>query len=295
MYHRSVDPLPLLIASPKALENRVAELEEENNALRAALSLPPANRPALGKGPTGKDKPKPNPGKSNDGQQGLAAVLSNMATTSGSMAPTSRTESPLSTGSASGQSMSPDPIGPGLSLPQTSPPNSLDPSAWNDPLFGDKDSDRSMGSTNFNLPTSSSHNSPFPQIPRSAASDIFSSGSGFPGSDDKSFGYLPPDERRTFNGYSHLLSGHPSTQSSLPPSLQSGGDESGLPSFLQRRALTEPDNFRTLLQMAQVSTQNGLQTPAPRMSANALLNVVDAPLSEFDLPGGAERRYPRLH
>jgi hypothetical protein len=36
----------------------VTELEEENNCLRTALNLPPANRPALGKGPTGKDKPK---------------------------------------------------------------------------------------------------------------------------------------------------------------------------------------------------------------------------------------------
>ncbi|KAI0050446.1 hypothetical protein FA95DRAFT_1536210 [Auriscalpium vulgare] len=43
----------------EALEQRVSELEEENSTLRAALSLPPANRPALGKGPTGKDKPKP--------------------------------------------------------------------------------------------------------------------------------------------------------------------------------------------------------------------------------------------
>ncbi|KAH7884671.1 hypothetical protein F5I97DRAFT_1485732 [Phlebopus sp. FC_14] len=42
----------------QALELRVSELEEENNCLRAALNLPPANRPALGKGPTGKDRPK---------------------------------------------------------------------------------------------------------------------------------------------------------------------------------------------------------------------------------------------
>ncbi|EGN99087.1 hypothetical protein SERLA73DRAFT_108396 [Serpula lacrymans var. lacrymans S7.3] len=42
----------------QALELRVAELEEENNCLRAALNLPPASRPSLGKGPTGKDKPK---------------------------------------------------------------------------------------------------------------------------------------------------------------------------------------------------------------------------------------------
>ncbi|KAK7690603.1 hypothetical protein QCA50_005702 [Cerrena zonata] len=45
----------------EALEQRVAELEEENNVLRAALHLPPVHRPALGKGPTGKDKPKPYP------------------------------------------------------------------------------------------------------------------------------------------------------------------------------------------------------------------------------------------
>lgn len=42
------------------MEQRVSELEEENDCLRQALNLPPANRPLLGKGPTGKDKPKLN-------------------------------------------------------------------------------------------------------------------------------------------------------------------------------------------------------------------------------------------
>ncbi|KAF8624521.1 hypothetical protein AX15_005833 [Amanita polypyramis BW_CC] len=42
----------------QALEQRVSELEEENGILRQALSLPPSTRPPLGKGPTGKDKPK---------------------------------------------------------------------------------------------------------------------------------------------------------------------------------------------------------------------------------------------
>ncbi|KAJ7746616.1 hypothetical protein B0H16DRAFT_1692649 [Mycena metata] len=42
----------------QALEQRVAELEEENSCFRQALNLPQANRPLLGKGPTGKDKPK---------------------------------------------------------------------------------------------------------------------------------------------------------------------------------------------------------------------------------------------
>ncbi|KAF9077897.1 hypothetical protein BDP27DRAFT_1156017, partial [Rhodocollybia butyracea] len=39
------------------LEQRVAELEHENDCLREALHMEPASRPPLGKGPTGKDKP----------------------------------------------------------------------------------------------------------------------------------------------------------------------------------------------------------------------------------------------
>lgn len=53
----------------QALEQRVAELEEENNTLRVALNLPPANRPPLGKGPTGKDKPKHPPSASGSRSQ----------------------------------------------------------------------------------------------------------------------------------------------------------------------------------------------------------------------------------
>ncbi|TBU55317.1 hypothetical protein BD310DRAFT_960926 [Dichomitus squalens] len=278
----------------EALENRVAELEEENNTLRAALSLPPANRPPLGKGPTGKDKPKASGSKSAT----PSGLLSSLAS-GGPMPPLSRTESPLSTGSASGHSMSPDPMSSasGLSAPsQTSPPP-LDPAGWSDNIFGDKDSDQSL-SSNFSLPSTSSHashNNPFSQIPRSVPNDIFPSAQGFTSSDEKSFGYLPSEGRRSYN-YSHpLMSGHPSAQSTLPPSLSSSaGDTNDLAPFLQRRAITEPDGFRTLLNQMQAS-QNGLQTPAPRMSQSTLLNVVDAPLSEYDLPGGAERRYPRLH
>lgn len=38
----------------ESLEDRIHELEEENNYFRALLQMPPANRPALGKGPTGR-------------------------------------------------------------------------------------------------------------------------------------------------------------------------------------------------------------------------------------------------
>ncbi|KAH9945313.1 uncharacterized protein BXZ73DRAFT_73471 [Epithele typhae] len=267
----------------EALESRVSELEEENNALRAALNLPPANRPALGKGPTGKDKPKN--GNAKDGAPNVSALLSNIASGGGSLPPMSRTESPLSTGSGSAHSMSPDPIGPGLSLPQASSPNALDPANWNDSMFGEKDSDR-PSTNSFNLSSSASHNSsPFPQLPRPPTHDIFAP-QAFSAGDDKSFGYLPSEERRSFNGFSHLLG----AQSSLPPSIQSGGDDSDLAPYLQRRALTEPDGFRTLLQMAHAGSQHGLGQPSRAAAANALLSVVDTPLAEFD----PERRYPRL-
>ena len=42
----------------KALEERVSELEAENDCLRQALNLPPSSRPPLGRGPTGKDRPR---------------------------------------------------------------------------------------------------------------------------------------------------------------------------------------------------------------------------------------------
>ncbi|KAI0833281.1 hypothetical protein BC628DRAFT_1406382 [Trametes gibbosa] len=288
----------------EALELRVAELEEENNTLRAALNLPPANRPALGKGPTGKDKPKPG-SKSTPAGSMLPSIPA--LTSSGSLPPMSRTESPLSTGSTSAHSMSPDPpLGSAMPLPQSSAPE-LDPTGWTESMFGDKDSNQSL-SSGFPLPPPN-QGSPFASIGRSTTSDLFSGSvqdkfPGFPTSDDKSFGYLPPDDRRPFSYPHSLLSGHPPPPSSLSSSLHppSGNHPDAdlaptIPSFLQRRSLAEPDSYRTLLnQMSQVpSTQNSLHTPVPRMSASALLSAVDSPMSDYDMQGDAERRYPRLH
>ncbi|KAJ7920137.1 hypothetical protein B0H13DRAFT_2319785 [Mycena leptocephala] len=42
----------------RALEQRMAELEEENCLMRQQFNLPPANRPQLGRGPTGREKAK---------------------------------------------------------------------------------------------------------------------------------------------------------------------------------------------------------------------------------------------
>ncbi|KIP08061.1 hypothetical protein PHLGIDRAFT_70108 [Phlebiopsis gigantea 11061_1 CR5-6] len=112
----------------EASPNRVAELEEENNTLRAALSLPPANRPALGKGPTGKDKPKSYAPRPNilASQGGSSAMLGNGM---------SRTESP-SSASTRTHSMSPTSMVASLNAPAPPPVVSVDSASWDDGLFG---------------------------------------------------------------------------------------------------------------------------------------------------------------
>ncbi|KAJ7830208.1 hypothetical protein B0H13DRAFT_1565356, partial [Mycena leptocephala] len=42
----------------EALQQRISEVEEENARLRQTLNLPPASRLPMGRGPTGRDKPK---------------------------------------------------------------------------------------------------------------------------------------------------------------------------------------------------------------------------------------------
>ncbi|CDO75788.1 hypothetical protein BN946_scf184934.g3 [Trametes cinnabarina] len=290
----------------EALEQRVAELEEENNTLRAALNLPPANRPPLGRGPTGKDKPKTSTSKSPPAVAGVGAYLPSVPslTSSGTLPPMSRTESPLSTGSTSAHSMSPDPVlSSALPLPQPTT-HDLDPTGWSESMFGTKESNPPLPASPFSLPPSGA------SLGRSTTSDLFGGSvqgkfPGFSTSDAKSFGYLPSDERRTFPYPHSLLSGQPPSLQT-PNGTNGGGDAaaaggaehpSSLPAFLQRRSVTEPDSYRTLLnQMSHIpSTQNALHTPIPRMSASTLLTAVDSHMSEYDLPGGAERRYPRLH
>ncbi|KAG7449550.1 uncharacterized protein BT62DRAFT_1001841 [Guyanagaster necrorhizus] len=56
----------------QAMEQRVAELEVENDCLRRALNLPPASRSPLGRGPTGKDMPKAYVPDASSGDTGTA-------------------------------------------------------------------------------------------------------------------------------------------------------------------------------------------------------------------------------
>lgn len=200
-----------------------------------------------------------------------------------------------------------------MSMPQQSGPD-MDPTGWSESMFGDKESNPPLSSSAFSLPSPPAQGSPFGSMGRSTTSDLFSNSvqdkfSGFSSSDEKSFGYLPPDDRRTFS-YPHSLLSGPPAASSIPPSLQQshGGGGGGnhdvnppmsLPAFLQRRSVTEPDSYRNLLNQLShgQSQQNSLQTPAPRMPSAMQLNVIDSAMSDFDLPGGPgnQRRYPGLH
>ncbi|EAU85534.1 hypothetical protein CC1G_06435 [Coprinopsis cinerea okayama7 len=110
-----------------ALEQRVSELEEENDYLRQALNLPPSNRPPLGRGPTGKDKPKPNPNPPTNPLSTLFQQLQSSSTRETSVfldSPPSRdsTDSPVSIP---------------VSMSPSRPMTVLDSNAWSDNLLVD--------------------------------------------------------------------------------------------------------------------------------------------------------------
>jgi hypothetical protein len=133
----------------QALEQRVAELEEENSNLRAALNLPPANRPPLGKGPTGKDKPKtPSAPSSRPSQASLDAV-----SRAGSSA-----DSPTSTRA---QSLSPSTITATM-RPSPNAVHSLEGSSWDQGMIIGEEQNQSAPhasspSTGYPLPGVPAH------------------------------------------------------------------------------------------------------------------------------------------
>ena len=106
----------VLIFLCKALEERVSELEAENDCLRQALSLPPSSRPPLGRGPTGKDRPRTFDTSS---LQSLSPHLSRESSVD--LSPTSRPNSQSPTSIAA--SMSSHPV------------DVMEPSAWNESML----------------------------------------------------------------------------------------------------------------------------------------------------------------
>lgn len=96
----------------------MSELEEENSCLRQALNLPPSSRPPLGKGPTGKDKPKVYEGSST---QSLSFHSSRESSAADS--PTSRESS-----------VSP----PGIASLSSRPMHVIESHSWDDSLLLDE-------------------------------------------------------------------------------------------------------------------------------------------------------------
>ena len=248
----------------QALEMRVSELEEENNCLRAALNLPPVYRPALGKGPTGKDKPK---------------ALDNPAVSQSTSK--SRDSSPIgeSPSPRRSESTSPSVIG-GTSL--RTPPI-IDGSNWDEGfMMNDQQSTNSHipsnASVTYNMrpvpPSTVPQKSPqqftfsTPLPPRSLVSNNVPSHplqSSYAHTADRpitsgynDMNYLLCDVRETthysyhyqqppFSGESPISSHSPQlpVQSQPPHSAQRPSMQQALP-FQQRRSHTEPQAFRSL-------------------------------------------------
>jgi hypothetical protein len=255
----------------QALEQRVADLEEENTALRAALNLPAANRPSLGKGPTGKDKVKPTYNtRSSSG--GAIPSLPSM-----SQSHVSPTDSPASSRTHS--------LSPTTSMatpatrksPQTLP--SLDSSAWENPMMLTKDgagNHTSPASSAFSLTPISGPPSSHPHLPSFAFSDPMPSrgsqaGGMFmpPGAQNVSHiaerprDYNEPDfplrdhrDDRHHYSYSQPSFPSPHDQGIIHSPHDSSGmnalmsqhrDQSSSQSFSHRRSITEPQGFRGII------------------------------------------------
>ncbi|KAH9178415.1 hypothetical protein EDB89DRAFT_1931102 [Lactarius sanguifluus] len=255
-----------------ALEQRVAELEEENSNLRAALNLPPANRLPLGKGPTGKDKPKSTPAPPSRPSTTLDVV-----SRAGSSA-----DSPTSTRA---QSLSPSTITASM-RPSPNAVHSLEGSSWDQSMMMGEEQNQqpphsSSPSTGYPLSGVPAHNKPPSQYsyPSPAQS---SSRTTLPGTmympvapqGNQNFGHttdrplteayggnypvrdLREDQQRfpysqtSYSGpeAAHLPQHSPSTPS-LHYSTQQHRDTSAqtpIP-FAHRRSITDPQGFSSLV------------------------------------------------
>ena len=187
----------------------MAELEEENEQYRQALNLPPSNRPALGKGPTGKDKPKPpytsRPSSSTNSTPSTGTALPSLTTSVPSNNPKSR-PSPESPSSSSARTHSLSPSNslsiPGQPFRKTPPtlPGLETGSSW--------DHHTAMVVSKEQQQSANQHNSP------RTASFTLNTGPHAAQPQLTSFGYSEPMPSRSTQSNAMYMS-HPSQ--SLPP------------------------------------------------------------------------------
>ncbi|KAI0297239.1 hypothetical protein B0F90DRAFT_1740393 [Multifurca ochricompacta] len=256
-----------------ALEQRVAELEEENGNLRAALNLPPANRPPLGKGPTGKDKPKTPSAPPPRPSAPLDAVSH-----AGSSA-----DSPTSTRA---QSLSPSTITSTM-RPSQNAVHSLEGSSWDQGIIMGEEQNHSAPhasspSTGYPLPGVPPHTKPpsqysysspaqsssrttlpgtmyMPTVPQGTQnfshptdrplSEAYASGNypvRDPRDDQQRFSYSQP----SYSGpeAAHLSQHSPSTSLHYPQQQQRDPSPAQTPlPFAPRRSITDPQGFSSLV------------------------------------------------
>ncbi|KAK7044178.1 hypothetical protein VNI00_007898 [Paramarasmius palmivorus] len=283
----------------QALEQRVTELEEENSHLRQALNLPPANRPPLGKGPTGKDKPKL-PDSISHGP--LPPPISMTSRDSSDSPPSTRMSSHSPPGSMST-----------TSIGSRGPVQNVDDGAWEQTIMmSDSDLPSSSASSSYPLPPMSApppmssksiHYNPYPNSMSSAASSLPSSSRTMSSPmflhsqtnhsySDRSVGtsYGSPtfamrgdvrDESRTHFSYSPspyqshdtIQPHHTPTAQAVAPGLAHSQShpppprEAPLPSYPHRRSLTEPQPPYSLNQgfphLPPVHGNQSIRLPSP--------------------------------
>ncbi|KAI0925886.1 hypothetical protein AcW1_008199 [Taiwanofungus camphoratus] len=309
----------------EALEQRVAELEEENSTLRAALSLPPANRPALGKGPTGKDKPKSHsqslqpPVASGSTLPPISSIPQYSPTLS--LHSASRTNSPSSTSTRT-QSLSPTAMNTGLGQnPHTLP--SIGSNSWDEDVYmGKEGQDPGPPSSSTHYPlapiagSSSSHAHLYAPSPsRQPISAMYSPVTpNYPHTADRpmggdpysgsGMGYSVRDNRRTISFPQHSfptpshMPAHPSPVSAISPTMPPQGGSMSMQSptsYAHRRSITEPQGFRPVLshplphiRLPQPPSQ-GMRLPSPGVPPGN----PDAVHSGYGMSG--DRRLDRMH
>ncbi|CAL1716839.1 unnamed protein product [Somion occarium] len=259
----------------EALEQRVAELEEENNTLRAALNLPPASRPPLGKGPTGKDKPKPyTPRAQTSPLSSVDSVGGTTTLPSGIVVPASGsgTPSPSSTSTRT-HSMSPT-MNAERSMHEMS---AVANATWGESLTARKEHTEhtSPVSTNYSMQASStqSHYPYSTQSPSSSRQPLYlqSMTPYSPASADRTpiDGYDFLDRQRyALTQPTYSTSVHDSSQmhnhsptSVIPSSQSSHGNSHTMHNSIpypHRRSITEPQGYRPV-----VMNHQGLQSSLP--------------------------------
>ncbi|KAI0734267.1 hypothetical protein C8Q72DRAFT_458617 [Fomitopsis betulina] len=293
----------------EALENRVAELEEENNTLRAALSLPPANRAPLGKGPTGKDKPKSSSQPQHPDTASPSGTLPPVhflpqvsPTNSLPSMPVSRHDSP-SSASTRTHSLSPTTFN--STLGQTGSMSGMDSSAWDSSAFMAKDQPEpgpSTASSSYTIPPvpgpSTSHTSAYPSsASRPSLEETYPPLASYQYSPDRSLapidpyagsansGFLLRDERRQFSYAQSSFPTHAgqlqhsSPVSAVSPSMPPGGGPGMQASYAHRRSITEPQGYRSGIQLGSIPQMRLPQPPhlPNRLSSPGQLSAAGPP------------------